>query len=280
MTYQISNIINMDLSYTALIRTFNSMPLLIDVIDHLQKQSTPPSAIVIVDSSKEKEQRSGIENLGYPVVRYPENEDFNFSKAINIGVNCIRTDAVLIISSHVLLTNEYMIEKALNITDFNDEKYMGFCLIPWSEREVTWRQTKVDKENFNRNLCASNSCTMLKASWIKLRPFREDVFSAEDQEWTFYYLNQNDAYFYNIVTHDVKYMNVHFNTQKLINEQIALAYFTFNEMLSLKNILFGILKSIYAILRLRKERAQYHFIVAKELFFARFRKPQKKSKYF
>jgi len=267
-------------NYTALIRTFNSMPLLLDVLDTLQKQSLPPVQIVIVDSSKDLSQRAQIEALGFPVIRYPENEEFNFSKAINIGIAAIYTDVVLVISSHVLLNNSNLIEHGLKAADLNDTEYMGFCLIPWSEPEVRWRQTRVDKTNFSLNLCASNSCTLLKTKWIKERPFREDVFSAEDQEWTAYYLRNKNAYFDNIVTHDVKYMNVHYNNQKLINEEIALAYFTFPEMLSFRNILCRLVRALVALLRVRHKRAKLHFVVAKELFLARFRKPLKQSKYF
>lgn len=266
--------------YTALIRTFNSMPLLQDVLDALQKQSLPPTQIVIVDSSNDLSQRGKIESLGFPVVRYPDSEEFNFSKAINIGVDAIVTDAVLVISSHVILGNTKLIEDGFNSNDFNDDDYMGFCLIPSADPDVKWRKTRVDKVNFSPDLCASNSCTLLKTTWIKARPFREDVFSAEDQEWAAFYLRNKNAYFNNIFTHDVRYMNVHFNTQKLINEQIALAYFTFPEMLSYKNILLRFVRAIVAMLRSRQERAKLHFIVARELFLARFRKPSKKSKYF
>lgn len=266
--------------YTALIRTYHSMPMLADVIDALKKQSLPPAQILIVDSSKEQTQRDQITGLGYPVIRYPEHEDFNFSKAINIGVDAIETETVLIISSHVLLNQSDMIERAFKISDLKESSYMGFCLIPWAESEVKWKPTRVDKTNFSLNLCASNSCTLLKTQLIKERPFREDVFSAEDQEWAAFYVRQKNTFFFNIVTHDVKYMNVHFNTQKLINEQIALAYFTFPHMLSMQNIIFRLMRALIALVRLRHERAKLHFVVAREFFLAKFRKPTKQSKYF
>lgn len=270
----------MENRYTALIRTYHSMPLLAEVIDRLKKQSLPPAQILIVDSSKEQTQRDQIKGLGYPVIRYPEDEDFNFSKAINLGVAAIETETVLIISSHVLLNQSNMIERAFEIAEPQNTSYMGFCLIPWEDPEVRWKSTKVDKSNFSLNLCASNSCTLLKTQLIKDRPFREDVFSAEDQEWAAFYLRQKNAFFFNIVTHDVKYKNVYFNTQKLINEQIALAYFTFPHMLSIHNIVLRLIRALIALARLRHERAKLHFVVARELFLAKFRKPTKQSKYF
>lgn len=270
----------MDKRYTALIRTYNSMPLLAEVIDVLKKQSLPPDEILIVDSSREQAQINLIKGLGYKVIRYPENEDFNFSKAINIGINEISNERVLIISSHVLLNQPNLIETAWEVANFEDPAYMGFCLIPWADPEVKWKPTRVDESNFSIDLCASNSCTLLKTRLIKERPFREDVFSAEDQEWAAFYLRQKKSYFFNIVTHDLKYMNVHFNTQKLINEQIALAYFTFPKMLSIKNIIYRLIRAVIALARFRRERAKLHFVVAREFFFARFRKPTKQSKYF
>ncbi|WP_019882387.1 MULTISPECIES: glycosyltransferase family 2 protein [unclassified Methylophilus] len=265
--------------YTAVIRTYNSLPLLLKVLDALKMQTIPPSDYVIVDSSKDYSQKEAIKKLGLQVVDYPD-EEFNFSKAINIGVDYVKTELVLIISSHVLLNDRSLIEKGLALESFSIENYLGFCLTPAINESENWEPAMVTKYNFSLDLAASNSCTMLKTLHIQQRPFLEEVFSAEDQEWAAYYLREKEAYFYRVKAYEAKYLNVNMNDQKIINEQIALAYYTHREMLGYRNIIMRLFRAVVARVRGRTGRARLHFTIAKELFVARSNKPVKKSKYF
>ncbi|BEV08082.1 glycosyltransferase family 2 protein [Methylophilus sp. DW102] len=265
--------------YTALIRTYNSLPLLNEVLIALKKQTSPPDDYVIVDSSKDPAQKNAIKQLGLRVIDYPDDE-FNFSKAINIGVEQVKTELVLIISSHVLLNDITLIERGLKLDDFSSETYLGFCLTPTIIATDTWMPTKVTKSNFSLDLAASNSCTMLKTQHIMQRPFLEEVFSAEDQEWAAFYLREKNAYFYRVKAYEARYLNNNVNEQKFINEQVALAYYTHRHMLGYKNIVFRLCRGLLAKMRGRTNRATLHFTIAKELFQARSKKPIKKSKYF
>lgn len=267
------------LKYTALIRTYNSLPLLNEVLEALKTQTVAPFDYVIVDSSNDQAQKAAIKQLGLRVVDYPD-EEFNFSKAINIGVDHVKTDLVLIISSHVLLTDKKLIERGIALDDFSQEKYLGFCLTPTIVTSETWIPTKVTRRNFSLSLAASNSCTLLKKSDLKQRPFLEEVFSAEDQEWAAYYLRQKEAYFYRVTAFHARYLNSNINDQKFINEQVALAYYTHRNMLGYQNILFRLFRALLAKVRGRSNRASLHFTIAKELFNARSKKPVKQSKYF
>lgn len=265
--------------YTALIRTYNSLPLLNDVIDALRKQTVPPTDYVFVDSSSDPKQKAEIKKLGFKVVDYPD-EAFNYSKAINIGVDQVETDLVLIISSHVILEEPTLIERGLALQGFDSKNYLGFCLTPGHLASQHWIPDYVDKKNFGMRFAASNSCTMLATHFIKSRPFREDVFSAEDQEWAAHYLRTQDAYFYRVISYDVKYLNSHANDQKIVNEFVALAYFTHRQFLSWHYIFYRILRAGFATLRRHPMRAKLHMAIARELYAARYEKPVKKSKYF
>lgn len=265
--------------YTALIRTYNSFPLLNEVLDALKHQTIPPAEIVFVDSSSNPEQKAKLKALGHQVVDYP-NEEFNYSKAINIGIDAVQTELVLVISSHVVLNDNTLIERGLSLHDFNDDRYLGFCLTPGFKASQEWEPSYVDKKNFGLNLAASNSCTLLATHFIRNRPFREDVFSAEDQEWAAYYLRTHDAYFYRVIAYAVKYLNVNVNDQKVVNEFVALAYFTYPWMLGLHYITFRFLRAIFARVRGNLNRSKLHLAIARELYAARHQKPVKKSKYF
>lgn len=265
--------------YTALIRTHNSFPLVVEVVEKLRAQTFPPYEILAVDSASNAEERLSLGKIFDRVIDYPE-EPFNYSKAINIGVEACQTEYVLIISSHVVLQSEIMIQDALNVIENEKPHCVGFCLIPSKEPDILWKVQKVDAHTFSPLLGLSNSCAFLKVEAIINRPFREDVFSAEDQEWASYYLRNHHSYFFSITTHHLKYLNQHTNDLKFINEEISMAYFTHRQLRSPKNIIFRVLRAALAFVRNRPKRAKLHITLAKEFFLSYFRKPVRKSSYY
>lgn len=267
------------LKYTALIRTYNSLPLVADVVAALLAQTMPPEKILAVDSASSPEQRLALDDLFDQVIDYP-NEPFNFSKAINIGAAVCNTEYVLIISSHVVIQEPDIISRGVSYIANEVASCLGCCFNPHHLPERVWVIKKVDKNNFSPLLGLSNSCAFLKVQNILDRPFREDVFSAEDQEWAAYYLRNFNASFFRVISYHVKYLNKHLNDLKFINEEISMAYFTHRQLLSPIRIVARFLRALLATVRNRPERAKLHMMIAKELFLANFRKPVKKSSYY
>ena len=267
------------MKYTALIRTCNSFPLVADVVAALRAQAIPPHKIIAVDSNSKPEQRAALEGIFDQVIDYPP-EPFNYSKAINIGIEGCDTDYVLIISSHVVLQDRYLISYGVNYIKESDGLCLGCCFNPGGDTEKVYGVTQVDKKNFSLLLGLSNSCALLKKQYIVDRPFREDVFSAEDQEWAAYYLRSHDASFFSFHSVHVKYLNPNVNELKTLNEFISMAYFTHPELRGPKYILPRLGRALLALLRNRPERAKWHMTMAMELFLANFRKPVRRSAYY
>ena len=264
------------MKYTALIRTYNSFPLVAEVISALRAQAVPPEKIIAVDSNSCVEQRLALNAICDQVIDYP-SEPFNYSKAINIGIEACETEYVLIISSHVLLTDPHLISYGINHISEGGDRCLGCCFNQGGDYEKTYGVTRVDKGNFSLLLGLSNSCAFLKKQYIIDRPFREDVFSAEDQEWAAYYLRNHDACFFSFHSVYVKYLNPHVNELKTMNEFISMAYFTHPELRRPKYIVPRLARALLAFLRLRPERARFHFTMAKELFMTNFRKPVRQT---
>jgi glycosyltransferase involved in cell wall biosynthesis len=268
------------MKYTALIRTYNSFPLITDVIAALRAQAVPPEKIVAVDSNSCTEQRLALNEICDEVIDYP-NEPFNYSKAINIGIEACDTEYVLIISSHVVLTDPHLISYGINHIQLEGGDHcLGCCFNQGGDTTKTYGVSRVDKKSFSLQLGLSNSCAFLKKQYILDRPFREDVFSAEDQEWAAYYLRQQNAMFFSFHSIYVKYLNPNVNELKTLNEFISMAYFTHPELRGPKYIAPRLGRSLFALVRNRPERAKFHFEMAKELFLANFRKPVRRSVYF
>lgn len=267
------------MKYTALIRTYNSLPLVADVVAGLRSQAVPPQRIIAVDSNSSPDQRLALNDLVDQVIDYP-NEPFNYSKAINIGVEACKTEYVLIISSHVVLNDPYLISYGINHISLNGERCLGCCFNQGGDYERVYGVSLVDKNSFSLLLGLSNSCAFLKRKYIVDRPFREDVFSSEDQEWAAYYLHQHDANFYSFHSVNVKYLNPHVNELKTMNEFISMAYFTHPELRGPKYVIPRLARALLAILRLRPTRARFHLTMAVELFMTNFRKPVRRSAYY
>jgi glycosyltransferase involved in cell wall biosynthesis len=267
------------MKYTALIRTYDSFPLVAEVVAALRAQATPPEKIIAVDSHSCPEQRVAMAEIFDEIIDYP-NEPFNYSKAINIGIEACETEYVLIISSHVVLKDKYLISYGINHIKSATGICLGCCFNPGGDTEKTYGVTRVDKHNFSLLLGLSNSCAFLKKQYILDRPFREEVFSAEDQEWAAYYLRNHDASFYSFHSIYVNYLNPHVNELKTLNEFVSMAYYTHKELRGPKYILPRLARALLAFVRNRPNRARMHFTIAMELFLTNFRKPVKLSAYY
>ena len=265
--------------YTAIIRTYDSFPLVADVVAKLRTQAMPPERIIAVDSNSCAEQRVALAELVDEVIDYP-NEPFNYSKAINIGVAACETEYVLIISSHVMLNDPHLISYGIKHISMSGPRCLGCCFNQGGDYGKTYGVSLVDKHSFSLLLGLSNSCAFLKRKHIVDRPFREDVFSAEDQEWAAYHLREHDAHFFSFHSIYVSYLNPHVNELKTMNEFISMAYFTHPHLRGMRYVIPRLARALLAVIRLRPKRARFHFTMAKELFMTNFRKPVRVSAYY
>ena len=263
------------LQYTALIRTHDSSPRVEETVAALKAQSLPPTFIVAVDSGSSEAQRRALDALVDTVVDYPD-EAFNYSKAINVGVARCRTPWLLIISSHIVLKDSRSLERAG--AEMNAIGAAGFYLHRGTRPE--WKLEPIDRTTFDGRNGLSNSCAFLPTRAVADRPFREDVFSAEDQEWAADYFRQRDATILRIGIDSLKYNNPNENELKLINEEISIAYFTCREKLGVRYLAAWLVRAAIYFAAGRTRRSKTYLTIFKELVMARFRPPMRVSKYY
>lgn len=267
--------------YGAVIRAYQCTPLLEQMVATLRAQSVPPEVILIVDSSQSAETTAAFASLGVTVVPYPEG-DFNYSRAINVGVAANSAPLTLIISSHVLLGPE-MVER-------------GWCAAQAHGLEIAfWTQPEpgqvgdvgcvVDRRNFNGRNGISNCAALIPTQRILDRPYREEVFAAEDQEWTRAYFQAFDQGVLQFKTRQIQYLNPNHgdeakNWVKLLNEDLAIGRFVDRRVIMPDRIVARFLRGVLATLRRRPERARMHFSFARAYLMANVRQPNIKSRYF
>ena len=267
--------------YGAVIRAYQCTPLLEQVVAALRAQTAPPEVIFVVDSSRSAETAAKFVALGLTVVPYPEG-DFNYSRAINVGVAANPAPLTLIISSHVVLGRE-MVERG-----WRDAQARGIEIVFWTPPRLGQTgdvEYVLDRRNFNGRNGVSNSAALIPTQRILERPYREEVFSAEDQEWSRYYYKTFRRGSWCVETPEMQYLNPNhgdavWSWEKLLNEELAIGHFVNRRVIMPDRIVARFLRGILAILRRRPERARMHFSIAKAYFMANFRQPKAKSRYF
>ncbi|CUJ18709.1 hypothetical protein TA5114_03436 [Cognatishimia activa] len=267
--------------YGAVIRAYQCTPLLEEVVKGLRAQTAPPEHILIVDSSGSAETAAEFENLGAIVVPYPEG-DFNYSRAINVGAVANPSPLTLIISSHVLLGAE-LIERG-----WCDAQARGLEIVYWlppNPGQVGDLSYVLDRKNFDGRNGISNTAALIPTQRIIDRPYREEVFSAEDQEWSRYYYKAFGRGSWRVETPEMRYLNPNhgedvWSHEKLLNEELAIGHFVNRRLIMPDRIIARILRGVLATVRRRPERAKMHFGMARALFIANFKQPAAQSRYF
>lgn len=262
-------------NYDAVIRTDRHSPTLDRVVAALRGQTMPPRRLIFVDSSSDPVCRDCLAKLGDTVVPYPEPV-FNFSIAINVGFAEATSPYVLLISSHMVLDSPSLIEEGCARA-----REAGSDIVYWTTaNDGVLEVFKVDKASFNGRNGLSNACAMLPRLTVLERPFRADVFSAEDQEWASWFMREREGCTLRIKHPLALYLNTNVNTLKTINEEIAIAYFSDRRWLRPHRIVERFMRAALAACRRRPERARMHWEIAKGLLAANFRKPVRLSKYY
>ena len=245
------------------------------VVRALRTQTTPPLRIVAVDSHSTAEQRSALRLLVDEVVEYPVAE-FNYARAINIGVERCDTPWILIISSHVVLEDPALIARAIA------ERQATGALAFYFHRgeDGPWSAELIDRSTFDGRNGLHNTCSFVPRRAVEERPFREEVFSAEDQEWAGSRLQDGSTTILRIGITKMHYANPNMNEEKFINEEIAIAYFTCRKRLGIRFVVGWLLKATVYFAAGRFVRARSYLTIGKELVLARFRPPVRGSRYF
>ncbi|MFZ5667795.1 MAG: glycosyltransferase family 2 protein [Pseudomonadota bacterium] len=253
-----------------------------NLICALRGQTVLPSQIIIVDSSAKREAFEDLKGSDVRIVPYPD-EPFNYSKAINLGIAANQCEYTLVISSHMSIEDPALIERGMAISAQFGIEAMTWVGLPQevnSESHVI-----IDRKSFNGKNGLSNSMSMVRTDLYIERPYREEVFSAEDQEWTSWYLKKMNGKILRLATPHFHYRNPfhsgdQFSELKVFNEELSLGHFVRRRFIYPDRILVRALRGVLALSRGRYARARMHFGFAWAMTKANFVRPVVRSSYF
>jgi len=86
------------------------------VLESIRKQSITPEKIIFVDDSSTDGSAQFAKKNGCQVINYSEKE-FNYSKALNIGLKEVESDTALLLSAHCVLYGKFALEKLIEAQD-------------------------------------------------------------------------------------------------------------------------------------------------------------------
>ncbi len=245
--------------YCALIRTFNSQRTLPATIASLAGQSVPPVHYVAVDSGSTD---ATFDCLPADTTLHRfRGRTFNYSDAINQGLAFVETDYVLVISSHTSLLNPGAIAYALDLlASRNDIGAAYFC----SEGGDALDHVLIDRRNFDGFNGVWNTCGLYKMALLRRRAFRPEVFSAEDQEWSRWLLEEQNLSVARILGGRMSYNALDYPTEKTLKENLAIALFVRPDMLRLPYLLRTLYRIVRPVSTMRNRRMHarllFHFL--------------------
>ncbi|OHB60641.1 MAG: hypothetical protein A2Y12_02880 [Planctomycetes bacterium GWF2_42_9] len=168
---------------SCVIRTYNEQALLNQVLSALSVQSIGMPEIVIVDSGSTDGTVEMAKQYKTKLIQI-KKEEFNYSYALNLGIENTSYELVAILSGHSIPYDESWLEKISS--HFRDEKVAGvYCRqIPMPDANpyevLRIRKMFSDSEKTQANF-SNAGCCIKKSIWqehqFKILP------AAEDKEW-------------------------------------------------------------------------------------------------
>lgn len=172
------------------IRTLNEAELLGTCLQVLDDQRSPFTLDVLVVDSGSTDATCDIARAHGARLVEITPESFDYSRALNQGIDAVRGDLVAILSAHAILTDEHWV--ATITAPFADPKVAGVCSrqIPWPDapfHEVHrlsgdfGTERRVHRGIPPDDLLFSNAASCIRRSAWETMPFT--LPAAEDLEW-------------------------------------------------------------------------------------------------
>jgi len=192
---------------SVLIRNLNEARNLERTLLALQKQQANfEYEVVVIDNESDDNSRDVALSKGCKVFTLPRNE-FTYGHALNYGISKCRGEIILVLSAHVILLNEFFLQKIPSY--FNDITIAGlrFVLatspvkvqdsIANGPQKLVYEKT-ADFATKNWTNFIVNHCSAVRRSYWEILPFNEKIIDGEDKLWSLDILKNNYSILYNV----------------------------------------------------------------------------------
>jgi glycosyltransferase involved in cell wall biosynthesis len=239
---------------------------------------------VVVDSGSTDGTLDIVSRFGTHLVHYPAEREYNYSLALNLGINEARNPYVLIISSHLIIEEEWA--TAIMLDELKEARCASVYI---TKDDIKGMENAGDaygvdsythvEEIWNgQPLC--NYCSMIKKDhWIKLK-FDEEIPSCEDQLWAVIQIRDRKQTCKRISGVRLDYRNRYYNEWKEIRDTIIESTVIYPDRASFAKILRRYITVINLLVHLRAKRAKRLFKVNSLILASKFGYKLTQSRYF
>lgn len=259
-----------DFPVSVIIRTRNSGVGLERCLNSIFNQIGVELEIIIVDSGSVDETLDISERFECKIIHYPIKEiSFNYSKAINLGIQQAKGQEILIISSHVWLPNPNSLKWMKEQLNENDSiKAVSFARSNEQEKlnqeVIRPSGIRISKSEF-KGEGMYNYCSLIRKSDWEKRPFREDLPTCEDQEWIWYWMKKDGNSSLIFQEPLAGYDNPNYNWAKDVQEYYTMGKYVFPYYDSLSFLINLYIKSFKFLLMKHLLKARHYFYLANTL---------------
>lgn len=245
---------NKETGYSVLVRVKNGERTIPALIESLLSQTCQPAEIIFVDNGSTDGTIAIIETLcsQAKVINYPD-EEFNYSKALNLGMAYANFPFVLIISAHIRLLTNGLCSLALN----HMGRKMSCAGVVLGRAAVAPPEEVEIKVESLAPLSVSNHAHLVALRAWKRLPFREDVTCCEDKFWGKSLAEK--GWTFALISNVITYENPHVNHHKGYRDQMTMVRYLEekeNYIKGFRPLFFGL---GCAILKLRLSVARIRF---------------------
>lgn len=255
----------------------------------LAQQTHSPHQIVVVDSGSTDETLKLVEHHGATIITYPPKHEYNYAKALNLGIPHCTEKLVLVLSSHMEFRRSDTLAIMLRL--LTTMPISAVYCEPRRQPPITTpsdqvRFYSVYPEVFRGNNFLSNSCALFRREDVISKPFDESFPTAEDQAWALTRFNETGQPTVCLQIPWIYYGNPHTiadsptATRKLIQETVTIAIRLYPPARSIRQIIRTALNASWNTLRGRLARARTLWQLAWALAKSHWQTPHYTSRYF
>lgn len=169
------------------IRARNEAEWLGTCLQAVTLQDYPSVEIVLVDNGSTDDTRAIAKGYGCRIVDY-DTDEFNYSRAINIGIEATDVPLIAILSGHCVPANEtWLARMADNLRDPAAVAVYGRQeplpdSSPFDKRDL-WTTFGPERREQRHDFYFNNANSMIRRSMWESQPFNENIHGLEDQDW-------------------------------------------------------------------------------------------------
>ena len=182
------------------IRAKNEAKWLASCLDAVSLQDHDNFEIIVVDNASTDGTRSIAESFGSKIIDISD-ADFNFSRALNIGIEAGTKPLIAMVSGHCIPADDQWLTRLAMHFSRPDVVATYGRQVPLPDtssvdKRDLWITFGLDRRAQERDYFFHNANSMIRRSVWSQEPFNENIHGVEDQDWAKKVLNNGNKIIY------------------------------------------------------------------------------------